>query len=271
MNIRDHSKPSGESSLNAATASGEAIFHDETAARAYLESLRWPEGPRCPHCGGRDVRRLGGRAGEEGLLYCPRCPSRHRPKFDVRTGTVFEGSRIPLHKWLQAARHMCSTRACAHARHLEGLLGISNKPALSVWRRLSDLLAGATGIGFDQAEDSEKAQRERMGRVLRGAFPEFAGAGSDKPRARPTALRRRYPNLSTHFLKGTPEGQLSAAYRDRELRPAKVRDYRRALADGALKLPDALNREQRIKLMYMGVEYPEDMPWKVDKRRRPAG
>ena len=29
----------------------DARFHDENAARAYLEGLRWPAGPVCPHCG----------------------------------------------------------------------------------------------------------------------------------------------------------------------------------------------------------------------------
>ena len=26
-------------------------FHNEELAVAYLESLRWPDGPVCPHCG----------------------------------------------------------------------------------------------------------------------------------------------------------------------------------------------------------------------------
>ena len=28
-----------------------ACFHDETAARAAFEAIRWPNGPLCPHCG----------------------------------------------------------------------------------------------------------------------------------------------------------------------------------------------------------------------------
>jgi hypothetical protein len=27
-----------------------AIYHDEDAARAHLEAVRWPDGPICPHC-----------------------------------------------------------------------------------------------------------------------------------------------------------------------------------------------------------------------------
>ena len=30
------------------------FFHDEAAAFVKLESLIWPEGPMCPHCGGLD-------------------------------------------------------------------------------------------------------------------------------------------------------------------------------------------------------------------------
>jgi hypothetical protein len=28
-------------------------FQDADRARKYLEALRWPNGPMCPHCGGR--------------------------------------------------------------------------------------------------------------------------------------------------------------------------------------------------------------------------
>jgi Transposase zinc-ribbon domain len=28
----------------------DSIFHDETAARAWFETMRWPDGPVCPHC-----------------------------------------------------------------------------------------------------------------------------------------------------------------------------------------------------------------------------
>ena len=27
------------------------IFHDDNAAREYLESVLWPQGPVCPRCG----------------------------------------------------------------------------------------------------------------------------------------------------------------------------------------------------------------------------
>ena len=42
------------------------IYHDNDAARRYLEAIRWPDGPYCPHCGVFDsVHRLGGKAGAD--------------------------------------------------------------------------------------------------------------------------------------------------------------------------------------------------------------
>ena len=46
------------------------IFHNEDAARAHLEALRWPNGPVCPYCGnaGPDtIRRLKGKSHQPGL------------------------------------------------------------------------------------------------------------------------------------------------------------------------------------------------------------
>ena len=44
-------------------------FHDEDKARAYFESIRWPDGPYCPHCGAFDtVAPLGGESMGPGWL-----------------------------------------------------------------------------------------------------------------------------------------------------------------------------------------------------------
>ena len=48
----------------------DAKFHNEDAARAHLEALRWPDGPYCPHCGNSEpttIRRLEGKSHRPGL------------------------------------------------------------------------------------------------------------------------------------------------------------------------------------------------------------
>ena len=69
----------------------EPRFIDENAAREYLEAIRWPDGPVCPHCGGteRNVK-LQGESHRPGLLFCGDC----RTQFTVTVGTVFERSKV---------------------------------------------------------------------------------------------------------------------------------------------------------------------------------
>ena len=74
----------------------------EEQARRMLERLRWPHGPVCPHCGViGDAKRM--ESSEEsatqlrdGVYNCRAC----RKPFTVTVGTIFEGSHIPLSKWL---------------------------------------------------------------------------------------------------------------------------------------------------------------------------
>jgi transposase-like protein len=76
---------------------GDKIFFDESSARDFIESMRWPDGPSCTWCGSRKVTRMGGRT-QAGMLLCSEC----RNKFTCRIGTSMEHSHIPLHKWLRA-------------------------------------------------------------------------------------------------------------------------------------------------------------------------
>ncbi len=66
------------------------MFHDENAARAWLETSRWPSGPFCPHCGSFDANLMGGKGHRAGLYHCPDC----RGQFTVLTGSVMERSHI---------------------------------------------------------------------------------------------------------------------------------------------------------------------------------
>src|SRR6267378_8693515 len=85
----------------------DARFHDEEAARTYLEGVRWPKGAICPHCGGVERNsRLQGKAHRPGLWFCGDC----RTQFSVTVGTVFERSKIPLHKWVLATHLLCASK-----------------------------------------------------------------------------------------------------------------------------------------------------------------
>ena len=72
-----------------------ALFPDEQAARVYLEARIWPDGVKCPDCGGD---RITARPARIGFYHCAACNF----DFTVRTNTIFERSHIPLHKWCVA-------------------------------------------------------------------------------------------------------------------------------------------------------------------------
>jgi transposase-like protein len=115
----------------------EARFNDEDAARAHLESVYWPRGPVCPHCGGTERNtRLQGTAHRAGLLYCADC----KKQFTVTVGTVFERSKVALHKWVYATHLMCASKKGISAKQLERMLGVTYKTAWFMAHRIREAM-----------------------------------------------------------------------------------------------------------------------------------
>jgi transposase-like protein len=117
-------------------------FHDEAAAFAKLESIVWPNGPVCPHCGGvgrtyplNGVKDKKGRV-RLGLKKCGQC----RGQFTVRKNTVFESSHVPLHIWFQATFLMCSSKKGVSSNQLHRTLGVTLKTAWFMSHRLREAM-----------------------------------------------------------------------------------------------------------------------------------
>lgn len=122
-------------------------FHDDDAARAYLESVRWPDGPVCPHCGviGNHYQ-LEGKKHRKGLYKC--CEPLCRKQFSVTVGTVFERSHIPLSKWLAAAYLLCSSKKGMSAHQLHRTLGVTYKTAWFLAHRIRHAMTDSGGNGL---------------------------------------------------------------------------------------------------------------------------
>ena len=114
------------------------ILTDEAAARTYLESLRWPDGPVCPFCDGKTtVKPLHGASLGDGWYHCRAC----RKKFTVRVGTLYQRSHVPLHKWLAATHLICtSAKVRVTANMLRHVIGVSYRTAWAVKRRIDHAL-----------------------------------------------------------------------------------------------------------------------------------
>jgi transposase-like protein len=112
-------------------------FQSEEAAREHLEKQRWADGVVCPHCGvignaGKLEKNIAGnRDGKlvdfstharKGTWKCYDC----REQFTVTVGTIFEKSKIPLHKWLVAIHLMCSSKKGVSALQLQRNLDLGS-------------------------------------------------------------------------------------------------------------------------------------------------
>lgn len=103
-------------------------FQTVDAARAYLEAIRWPNGPVCPHCGNADAARIyaieanAAAKVRAGLRECAEC----KRQFTVTVGTIFEDSKVPLNKWLIAWYLLCSSKKGFSAAQLQRTLGLGS-------------------------------------------------------------------------------------------------------------------------------------------------
>src|SRR5579859_468013 len=114
------------------------VYHDEDAARAFIEQSRWPEYVVCPLCGSFDkISKLGGESMGPGWWYCGSC----QDKFTCRIGAVMERSHIPLHKWLLAFRLMASSKKGISAHQLHRTLGITYKSAWFLAHRIREAMS----------------------------------------------------------------------------------------------------------------------------------
>lgn len=110
-------------------------FNDEKTARELIEKLRWPDGPICPHCGTNGAYKIipkNGSGTRAGLYKCREC----RKQFTVTVNTIFEGSHIPLSKWLIAIHLICSSKKGMSALQLSRMLGVSYKSAWFMAHRI---------------------------------------------------------------------------------------------------------------------------------------
>lgn len=128
------------------------IFTDEDKTREYLEAQRWPNGPECPHCGVVDVATaMQGKAHRPGLYQCRACSK----QFSVTVGTVYEKSKIPLHKWLLATHLVCSSKTAISAHQIHRMLGITYKSAWFLMHRIREAMgtsAEASPMGGEGGE-----------------------------------------------------------------------------------------------------------------------
>lgn len=97
------------------------LFPDNETARLYLEERLWPNGTRCPDCQGDRITNCK----RVGFYHCNACNF----DFTIRTGTIFERSKVPLHKWVYAMYLLVTARKGISSMQLAKEIGVTQKTA----------------------------------------------------------------------------------------------------------------------------------------------
>lgn len=140
----------------------EASFSTEEDCRAYLARLRWPDGFRCPRCGGGKSWPVRGT-----LLECAGCGC----QTSVTAGTIFQDTRTPLAVWFRALWWVTTQKNGASALGLQRVLGLRKYETAWTWlhklrramvRPGRDLLTGRVEVDETYLGGLEEGLRGRL-------------------------------------------------------------------------------------------------------------
>jgi transposase-like protein len=136
----------------------ETRFSTEEGCREYLFQLRWPEGFRCPRCGGGKAWAVGAT-----LFQCSGCDH----QTSVTAGTLFHDTRKPLTIWFRAMWYVTSQKNGASALGLQRVLGLGSYRTASSW--LHKLRRAMVRPGRDRLTGWVEVDETYMGGLEEGA------------------------------------------------------------------------------------------------------
>ncbi|HEV2381854.1 MAG TPA: IS1595 family transposase [Terriglobia bacterium] len=135
----------------------QAIIHfsDYENCRSLMMQLRWPDGKvACPHCGSEKVTYLA-----KARVW--KCYGKHpRPRFSLKTGTIFEDSPLGLDKWLAALWLLVNCKNGISSCEVAKDLGVTQKSAWFMMHRLRYALKEG---GFDKFSGEVEADETFIG------------------------------------------------------------------------------------------------------------
>lgn len=228
----------------------EARFATEEACRAYLVQLRWPDGFRCPVCGGAKAWPVRGT-----LLQCVGCDR----QTSVTAGTIFQDTRTSLTTWFRAMWWTTSTKTGISALGLQQVLGLGSYKTAWTWRHKlrramvrpgRDRLAGRVEIDetYWGASEAGVRGRQRLSKLLVAVAVEQVGRrgmGRIRLRQIPDASRE---SLRAFVEEAVEPGSLvhTDGWEGYEGLTARGYRHRVTVLRGRPNAPDLLPRVHRV-------------------------
>jgi len=142
-------------------------YRTEAQCEAALEKARWPEGFRCPCCGGSAHCVV--RGGSRKLFQCNAC----RHQSSLIAGTVFQGTKLRLTVWFLAIYLISQAKTGLSALALKRHLGVSYPTAWLIHHKLMQAMAEREQRyvleGQVQVDDAYLGGERSGGKVGRGS------------------------------------------------------------------------------------------------------
>ena len=114
------------------TVEFQRLYGTEEQCRAALVRMRWPDGFRCPKCGGRAHAFCEPRH----LFQCRAC----RTQTSARSGTIFHKSRTPLAKWFLGMHLITASKNDIAALELARQLDVKWDTAWLIKQKLLEVM-----------------------------------------------------------------------------------------------------------------------------------
>ena len=148
---------------------------DESAAVAFMERQRWGSSPCCPRCGDMNVYQMQDSSGARSARYLWRCRGCNR-QYTVRTGTVYEDSKLPMRHWCYAFWRCATSKKGVSALEIARQCQITHVSALFLLNRIrfafqpdhgSDPLVGTVEVDETyvggEAKNMHASQKTKFG------------------------------------------------------------------------------------------------------------
>jgi transposase-like protein len=144
-------------------------FAEYDHCHEFMVNLRWPDAKvKCPVCGSEKVCYLA-----KNRVW--KCYATHpKPRFTLKTGTIFEDSPLGLEKWLPAVWMLLNCKNGISSWELSRALGVTQKTAWFMLHRIrlamqDDLSGGSLGgeVEVDETFIGGKARNMHLSRKRR--------------------------------------------------------------------------------------------------------
>ena len=110
------------------------FFNTEEKCHKYLKSILWQKGGYCPFCGSHQIHEYKSNFKKNRCYSC-------KQDFSIRKNTIFDDSRLSLHKWFICIYLVNSGKQGISSLELASRAGITQKSAWLVLQRIKGACA----------------------------------------------------------------------------------------------------------------------------------